>query len=247
MKRKKFQGLLNVVRFNYSKYLAASLIGILGLFFLLSTEDNTIQLMAILSQTSWLVILSSLIASYWVYDRSNLYDLKFLENELAKSKTKIINIHAGFNEIGEILNLKYPNAERHHFNIYPALSQKEKSIQIAERQGSSCRSIELRSFQIPLKSNLADLTLLFFAAHEIRNPENRLAFFKEIKRVQKKGGQVFITEHHRDLANFMAYNFGFFHFYTKKTWQLLFIKSGFQIVDIVKQNPWVSTYKLECI
>ncbi len=45
---------------------------------------------------------------------------------------------------------------------------------------------------------------------EMRKKE--LSFFNELNRVLKPNGQIVVTEHLRDLNNFLAYNIGFFHF-----------------------------------
>jgi ubiquinone/menaquinone biosynthesis C-methylase UbiE len=72
-----------------------------------------------------------------------------------------------------------------------------------------------------------------------------MLFFKEINRVTKPNGQLFVTEHHRDFYNFLAYNIGFFHFHTFQTWSKTFKNSGFIIKDKIKTTAFVTTYILE--
>ena len=51
---------------------------------------------------------------------------------------------------------------------------------------------------------------LLLAAHEIRNDEERVNFFKQLKNVLSPAGKIIVVEHQRDIYNFMAYNFPYF-------------------------------------
>ena len=95
-----------------------------------------------------------------------------------------------------------------------------------------------------MESNSADKILLILAAHEIRNGNERIAFFKELNRIIKPTGQIYVTEHLRDTANFIAYNIGFFHFYSKKSWLDTFAKANLAISQEIKQTPFISTFIL---
>jgi hypothetical protein len=71
---------------------------------------------------------------------------------------------------------------------------------------------EINSSNITLSDNVADKIFLILAAQEMRNEIERTIFFKEIKRILKPNGEVYITEYLRDAPNFLAYNIGFFSF-----------------------------------
>ena len=85
---------------------------------------------------------------------------------------------------------------------------------------------------------------MLFAAHEIRDESERIAFLKECSRILKPGGEIIITEHLRDTANFIVYNLGFFHFYSKATWLKVLAGAGLRVNQHVKLNPFVSTFVL---
>jgi ubiquinone/menaquinone biosynthesis C-methylase UbiE len=63
------------------------------------------------------------------------------------------------------------------------------------------------------------------SAHEIRDPEERETFFRELTRLLAAKGQVVVVEHLRDMANMLAYNVGAFHFHTRAEWLKAF-RSG---------------------
>ena len=57
-------------------------------------------------------------------------------------------------------------------------------------------------------------------------------------------GQVIVTEHLRDTANFIAYNIGFLHFHSKETWLQTFRNAGFKVFQEIKITPFISTFIL---
>ncbi|MEO7045031.1 MAG: methyltransferase, partial [Ferruginibacter sp.] len=90
-----------------------------------------------------------------------------------------------------------------------------------------------------------DKIFTILSAHEIRDDKERVSFFEELHRVLNSTGQIIVTEHLRDTANFLAYNIGFFHFHSKATWLKTFQLSGFQIVNEIKITPFITTFILE--
>lgn len=95
--RKPFQGITNIVRFNWHFYVAALLfLALLYLFIPLITE--LFYPLAILGGLLLAAsIFISLAVSFYVYDLSGLYKLDWLQLSLPHDAV-IINIHAGFDE-----------------------------------------------------------------------------------------------------------------------------------------------------
>ena len=85
---------------------------------------------------------------------------------------------------------------------------------------------------------------MFFAAHEVRNEQERIAFFKELNRILKPEGKIYITEHLRDWVNFIPYSVGSFHFYSKNNWSKIVHSSDLKIEKEIKTTPFVSTFIL---
>jgi hypothetical protein len=86
---------------------------------------------------------------------------------------------------------------------------------------------------------------LILAAHEIRNTSERIIFFKQLKDSLSENGKIIVVEHLRDWKNFLAYNFGFFHFFSKKEWKLTFTTAGLAMRSEKKITPFVSAFILE--
>ena len=90
-----------------------------------------------------------------------------------------------------------------------------------------------------------DTIFAIFAAHEIRDEAERIAFFKELRRVLEKGGAILVTEHLRNGANFLAYQIGFLHFYARPAWLRVFRQAGLQLVKQVNHTPFITTFMLQ--
>src|SRR5690606_22198176 len=98
---------------------------------------------------------------------------------------------------------------------------------------------------LPFPDSSFDYCLAIFSAHEIRNEDERKAFFSELSRISKSEGQIIVTEHLRDLNNFMAYTIGFFHFHSKSSWLKIFEASSLKVKQTIKSTPFITTFILE--
>ena len=241
--RKPFQGVLNIVRFNWHFYVIAIIV-ILGCNFLtiiLAKPYSTF-----IDMGSFLVaflMLTSLFVSYYVYDLSGIYSLKWINKN--NSATLIVNINAGFDETSSLLKDQFRNSKLIIFDFYNPEKHTEISIKRARKAYPPFpETEEINSSNIPLSDNVADKIFLIFAAHEIRNEIERTIFFKEIKRILKPNGEVYITEHLRDTPNFLAYNIGFFHFHSKNSWIKNFDEAQLKIKEEIKITPLITNFIL---
>jgi ubiquinone/menaquinone biosynthesis C-methylase UbiE len=187
--------------------------------------------------------LISLSVSYFVYDCSSLYKLTWLHN--LQIGNKIININAGFDETSQLIRKRYPNAELSVLDFYDPTKHTEVSIKRARKAYLPFpKTIRTSTTHLPVQDESADNIFTFFSAHEIRNDDERVAFFNELNRVLTPEGQVIVTEHLRDTANFIAYNIGFLHFHSRWTWLQTFGKAGFKVSNEIKITPFISTFIL---
>ncbi|MBC6491800.1 class I SAM-dependent methyltransferase [Flavihumibacter stibioxidans] len=241
--RKPFQGVGNIIRFNWHYYVLSA-IAIIAL--LLTRDYLPAALRAAVIVCILLIILAnlvSLLVSYFIYDLSSLYKFNWLDN--VRIGSKIININAGFDETSTLLKTKYADAELTVLDFYNPTKHTEVSIKRARKAYSPFpNTLRTSTTHLPLQDKSADNVFTIFSAHEIRNNEERVAFFKELNRVLAPEGQVIVTEHLLDTANFIAYNIGFLHFHSKWTWLQTFNKAGFKVFNEIKITPFISTFIL---
>ena len=244
--RKPFQGVINIVRFNWHFYVLSAIL-VVAIFFLRISPAQPFQYY--LNILGFLIIagtIISLLSSFYIYDLSVLYKFSWLDKSIQITNQKIINIHAGFDETSSLLHEKYPDSELAVFDFY----DEEKHTEISIRRARNAYppypgTKEISTSSLPLPNNSVDDIFLILAAHEIRNDEERIIFFKELNRVLINSGKIIVTEHLRDLPNFLAYNFGFFHFLPKSTWQKTFEFANLKISHEIKITPFITTFLLE--
>lgn len=242
--RKPFQGIFNIIRFNWHFYIIA-MITIVLLFFL-SEYVNPIfsLLLKIICLLLAIPIFISVCISYYIYDYSELYTFNWIPNN--DSDINVINIHAGFDETSAIIQSKFPNSNFKIFDFYNPNLHTEISIKRARKMFppySNTEQINTSNLQLP--DNSIDCIFLILAAHEIRKMEEQVMFFKEINRVLKRKGKIYVMEHLRDCNNFLAFNIGYYHFQTKRKWSDIFELSNLEIEKEVKITPFISTFFLK--
>lgn len=242
--RKPLQGTINIIRFNWHFYLLALMTVIL-----LLAAAEYFPLIALFGYAAailvLLLILSSLAVSCFVYDLSGLYSLHWLDHLSPNKNDMIVNINAGFDETSEILKARLPHRRFYLFDFYDPAKHTEVSIKRARKMYPPPDGTQMiRTSSIPLEDNSADKVFVIFAAHEIRDTREKILFFKELKRVLKPGGKILVTEHLRDLPNYLAYHIGSFHFYPLQSWKNLFGEAGLEISGRFKTTPFITTFML---
>jgi ubiquinone/menaquinone biosynthesis C-methylase UbiE len=242
--RQPFQGILNIIRFNWHFYLIA-IVAIVLIQFSIPYLPSLCQILARLFCLS--IILSttiSLLVSLYVYDLSGLYKLPWLTED--SQNQNIININAGFDETSLLLKSRFPNGSQRIFDFYNPQKHTEVSIERARNAyPAQPNTQQILTNHIPLPDKFADKVILIFAAHEIREEQERIQFFQEINRILKPEGEVIVTEHLRDIPNFIAYNIGFLHFHSKSTWYSTFKNANLTIQSETKYTPFITTFKLK--
>lgn len=244
--RKPFHGVWNIIRFNWHYYLCS--IGFIILLFFLKnyfTQIFQIASVFLLVMIAGTIIIT-LLVSYYIYDVSDLYSLNWLNNlPITANKEQIVNIHAGFDETSDLLKNKFPNSKLSIFDFYDPVKHTEISIKRARKAYPSFpETLQIKTSYLPLPDNSADKIFTIFSAHEIRNPDERIVFFRELNRVLKPTGQLIVTEHLRDSVNFLVYNIGFFHFHSKSVWFKTFKAAELIILNKIKITPFITTFIL---
>ncbi len=246
MKRGTFEGVKNIVRFNWHFYLLAGLVFISLIIFGLNRNGLGGTVFVGIAFLLILPVVISLVVSWMIYDRSELYDLGWVAQDSKITAGSVVNIHAGYDESSPRIREIYPSAQLSVLDFYDPELHTEISIRRARKYSSSFPgTIVTGTAALPLPDDSVENMHVFLAAHEIRNTEERLQFFQEIRRSMKAGGKVYVTEHLRDLSNFLAFNIGAFHFFSRKSWLDIFRKSGLELVSETKITPYISAFTLE--
>lgn len=245
IKRRKFQGVLNILSFNRHFYVFG--LSVLALLFasrLLFNWPDTIFWLVIIAFLYGLLM--PLIVSAYVYDFSGFYDLNWLDNQIKDDRglKLIVNINAGFDETSFIIKNKFPNSDLRVFDFYDAKQHTEPAIKRARKVSMVYPNTqEIASNTIPLNDNTADIIFLLSAVHEIRSHKEKVQFLKECNRLCKPEGKVIMVEHLRDFPNFLAFSVGFTHFFSRSTWKNAFENAGFSSFKETKFTPFMSIFK----
>jgi SAM-dependent methyltransferase len=240
--RTPYQGVWNILRFNWHFYVAAA-----GAVVLVCAIGS-------LADASWLrpaafvlagaiafTTIVSLVVSHYVYDRSGLYDLAWADG----TSGVLVNIHAGFDETSALLQAKFAPAQLIALDFYDPALHTEVAIRRARKAYAPYPGTRtVRTAALPLADASVDRVFVILAAHEVRDEAERVQFFRELRRVVRSQGRIVVVEHLRDRPNFLAYTIGFTHFYARATWLRTFAQSGMHVGSEMKITPFISCFIL---
>jgi SAM-dependent methyltransferase len=141
--RSPYQGMFQILRFNH-RYYAITLAAVTIAFVLaalIPAPWRALLIAATFPALFWTC--SSLLVSHYVYDRSPLYNLKWLADQLTLPPKRWVNIHAGLDETTHLLTALFPSTEGGALDIYDPLEMTERSIAEARHSGAgrqACRA-----------------------------------------------------------------------------------------------------------
>jgi len=242
--RRRFEGLKNIIRFNYPFYVSA--VVAIGLAAALLPFFDGLPYAIALSGIclAALQMIASLAASAYAYDLSGFYRLDFLPRQLPEG-ARILNLSAGFDECSPIIAARFPGADLQAYDFFDAQRHTEPSIRRARKSYPPAAGIMLmKTGRLPEATASADLICVILAAHEIRDQGERRAFFAELRRVLKPDGLLLVTEHLRDARNLLAYNVGALHFFPARRWLSDFKAASLAISRNAPVNPFIHCYSL---
>jgi SAM-dependent methyltransferase len=244
IKRRKLQGVLNILSFNRHFYVFGliALVLIMGSMWILNWPDSL----------HWIVfwgfiygLTMPLFVSAYVYDFSGFYHfdwLKKLNIEDAPHKYNL-NINAGFDETSYLIKNILPLSNLQVYDFYNSKQHTEPAIVRARKVSLVYHNTQqINANLIPIDDNSVDNIFLISAIHEIRKQDEKIQFLKECRRVCKPNGRVIMVEHLRDFPNFVAFTIGFTHFFSKATWRTAFEKAGFTSFEETKFTPFMSIF-----
>jgi len=242
IKRRKFQGVLNILSFNRHFYVfgLAALALIIASHVIFSWPNLLYWI--IISAFLYGLIMPLLVSAY-VYDFSGYYNFNWLKKYKIADAKQILNINAGFDETSFIIKNIFPQSDLKVFDFYNAQQHTEPAIVRARKVSLVYPNTQqITSNSIPLKDKSVDIIFLLSAVHEIRSLEEKVQFLKECHRLCKPGAEVIMVEHLRDFPNFLAFSVGFTHFFSKKVWKKAFQKAGFSSFEETKFTAFMSIF-----
>jgi len=232
-----------VILFNEQKILLGVMVSILllGLSFW-AESPPLILVLRILSGLIVLNIIASLVASYILYDRSDLYELKSLEGIVDWNKTgHAVLVHASFDPLSITLEQEYPDLHLTVCDIFENRHEKDKGIETSKKIfPPNPEEIKILPDKLPFENSTQNVILAITALHEILDHEQRVLFFREAKRILKDGGVIIVSEQFRDLTNFIFFNIGAFHFLSEKQWEKAVSEAGLKIIENKKITPFAN-------
>jgi len=232
-----------VILFNYKKIVLGILISLF--LFIMSFQINSSLLIILLRSFGSLIILNilaSIVASYILYDKSDLYEPNNLREfaDWEKIENAVV-IHASFDPLSGKLEEKYPKINFTVCDIYGNRHEHESGIEVSKKMfPPNPREIKISPDTLPFENESQDVILAVTALHEILDHQKRVLFFKEAKRILKKGGLIIISEQFRDITNFIFFNIGAFHFLSQKQWKESISPAEMKIIENKKITPFAN-------
>ena len=231
----RFAGVANIVRFNRGKYFGALLV-VLGLTF--AAVNGTYRTLALLSIAAIVLgIAVSLGVSYWVYDRSDLYEIRWAD--AIKPDDDVAVVHAGLDEVSSLLRPRL-SSDPHVVSFYDRIAVAEPSIRRAQGELPTDATVGR-----PLvDSGAFDWIVAFMCLHELRVESARRDLLAELRDGLDEDGHIVLVEHLRDLPNALAFTVGVTHFLSRRSWMADFEASGLRIVSERKMTLFVTEFVL---
>lgn len=232
--RGRFQGVINIVRFNAPTYVAAAAVVAVGAAAAIVgglVGHDAIGLVGASAAVAAIVLsVGSLLGSYLAYDASDLYCWACLDDVVGADVKHIAHVHTGLDESTDALRARFHNADVVVYDASDCSAQPEPSIARARR------IVPLHPDTVtvglgPLPATGIDLILLPMAAHEVRDEDARARWLQTLSSSLAPGGKMVLIEHLRDIENAVAFHVGVLHFLSARSWHRTFARAGLTVVD----------------
>ena len=189
-------------------------------------------------------VVTSLCASWIVYDRSVLMRGTWISTVLGFRPRSWMVIAAGVDEITPALRTAFADSHGRAFDIYDPAVMTEPSIARARKWAPANDAESVDATRLPVADRSIEAAVLPLSAHELRTHEGRCGLFREVNRALVADGRVVVAEHLRDVANFVAFGPGVLHFHSRRVWLRCFTGAGFAVCDELPITPFVRVFVL---
>jgi SAM-dependent methyltransferase len=247
--RGRYQGMLQILGYNLRFYLLSAFAAGLAAWAVLAFALPAwlAGILVLFASVTLLLGASSLLASHYLYDRSDLLRFEWLRLRVDPPGRWTL-LHAGLDEASPALRQLFPAANADILDIFDPAEMPEPSIARARRLTPPPEPARPASFAaLPLPDGATGLLVLFFVAHELRRREARERLFREVRRILAPGGRVVLVEQLRDGPNLLAFGPGFFHFLPRAEWLRLARFGGLAVREECRITPFVRAFFMEAI
>ncbi|GHE99202.1 hypothetical protein GCM10014715_64280 [Streptomyces spiralis] len=173
------------------------------------------------------LLTSATVASWLVYDRSELYDYDWLDTLLPQPPSEHLVVGTGLDEASAPLAARWPASRQITVDLYDPAVMTEGSVRRARRRvPPPPHALPGRPDALPVPRSGVDAVFLIFAAHELRQVKDRERLFEECARVLRHGGRLVLVEHLRDGPNTAVFGPGAWHFLPRAEWLRLAAHAG---------------------
>jgi len=241
------RGVLRIVQYNWHYYVVSLLfVAFLAVVLTLNLIPANLRIVVLLAGTiAGFWFLSSLLASYYVYDHAGVTRGAWIQSALARAPRRWLNVHAGLEEFTDALTKLFPESDGVGVDIYDPVAMTEPSIARARQLSPPRQSaVSADPDVLPFPGGSHDTLFLLLAAHEIRNPSSRVALCREAARVLGDPGQLLLAEHLRDWRNFLAFGPGCLHFHSRREWMRVAREAGMLVEREGSVTPFVRWFLL---
>lgn len=228
-------GVAMILRYNWPLYLAGLATAATGAAIAASkTPPRPVRFAggAAAVGAGWLAI-ASLVASWWVYDRSELYRWTWLTSAVPGLPDDVLVVHAGLDEASQPVGRLWPDATVTPVDAHGGAGPTTSSLRRARATATSADGVGLPT------SESFDLAVAFLAAHEIRTHQGRVELLEDLRRALRPDGRLVLVEHVRDLVNALVYGPAVGHFYPVDEWHRVLNAAGLEIVGERHITPFV--------
>ena len=237
-----------VVSFNRHFFAIAIIASLIGMTLAVLSDNNIVKALLIAGVVlACYFMIASVIASYFVYDASDLYRLRWwpARSRLESPKHGVL-VHAGFDPASPVVKTKFPYMELHVLDFFDQQTLTEASIQRAHSLTSPSSPQEKAPFDAwPVTTDSQNVVFALSAAHELREEDQRVAFFREANRVLNHDGTLIVIEQLRDVFNFACFGVAAFHFLSRRTWLRSFSAAQLVVKDEFRITPFMRVFVLK--
>lgn len=236
-------GAVRIFFYNWPIYVGTWLPALALLLFVPFMDPPARALAAFVAVTALAWSLTSLLVSFYIYDRSALVSGRWVSPLLGPMSTWA-TIHAGLDAEVELDTVMHGRCVGRLDIFDPKLMSSPSIVRARRRTPQVHHASPASPTALPIESGACDAIVVAFTAHEIRDRGAREAFFVELRRSLRPGGKVLIVEHFRDLANFLAFGPGYVHFVSRDEWLRLAAHANLAVASETKITPWVTALTL---